>query len=54
MLAAPNPLVLHHTGPNFAVASLTTAYQASEIQGKLRIEPGPLTENAIVEAAAHF
>jgi hypothetical protein len=54
MLAAPNPLILHHTGPNFAVASLTTAYQASEIQKKLRIEAGPLTETEIVEAAAHF
>jgi hypothetical protein len=54
MLAAPHPLLLHNTGEHFTTDSLRSTYDATGIQGKLRIESGPLTSEELAEAAAHF
>jgi hypothetical protein len=54
MLAAPHPLILHNTGDHFTTDSLRSTYAANGIQGKLRVESGPLKNEDLAEAAAHF
>ncbi|MGA2863438.1 MAG: acetylxylan esterase [Verrucomicrobiota bacterium] len=49
MLAAPHPLLLHHTGSRFAIDSLRSTYQGSGAGGNLRIEPDRLEDESLVE-----
>lgn len=54
MLAAPHPLLLHNTGPNFPTKTLLAAYSASGVLGKVRIDVGTLPYTEIAQSAAHF
>jgi dienelactone hydrolase len=49
MLAAPNPLLLHKTGKSFPTDGIRSAYQASGIPRKPRIESSRLTDDALVD-----
>lgn len=49
MLAAPQPLLLHNTGNSFPTDGIRSAYQASGIPRKPRIESGRMTDDAVVD-----
>jgi hypothetical protein len=49
MLAAPHPLLLHNTGNSFPTEGIRSAYQASGVPKKPRIESSQLSEDALVE-----
>lgn len=49
MLAAPNPLLLHNTGGSFPSNGIRSAYQASGIPRKPRIEAGRVADDALVD-----
>jgi hypothetical protein len=52
MLAAPHPLLLHNIGSKFSTTSLHAAYDASGVQGRMRIASGHLTQAALADWAA--
>jgi len=52
MLAAPHPLLLHHTGGTFPTQGIASAYQAVAARGKLKIETGLLPDDALVDWVA--
>jgi len=49
MLAAPHPLLLHNTGNSFPSDGIRSAYQASGVPKKPRIESSRLTDDALVD-----
>ena len=49
MLAAPHPLLLHHTGGTFPTNGIGSAYQAVAARGNLKIETRSLPDEALVD-----
>lgn len=54
LLAAPHPLLLHHTGSKFPADSLRPAYNAVGGGAKIWVEPGHQTEAELAQRAAQF
>jgi hypothetical protein len=46
-LAAPHPLLLHHTGSNFPTSGLRSTYKASGLQGRTRIAAEKLAQTEL-------
>jgi hypothetical protein len=47
LLAAPHPLLVHHTGKHFATSSVRTAYKTLGAINRLRVEPLALSDDAV-------
>jgi hypothetical protein len=52
MLAAPNPLLLHHTGGKFACFDIGAAYRAADAEDRLELAEAPLSEVDLLRWAA--
>lgn len=52
MLAAPNPLLLHHTGGKFACFDIGAAYRAADAEDRLELAEAPRSEAEILRWAA--
>ncbi len=49
LLAAPNPILIHHTGTKFSSVELHKTYSALKVTTRVRAEPEVLGDAAIVE-----
>ena len=49
LLAAPHPLLVHHTGEHFSTDDLRAGYKAAGATKHLRIDPGLMTDDAVVK-----
>jgi hypothetical protein len=49
MLAAPHPLLLHHTGGIFSTSGILSAYRAVSARGSLKLETEKLSDEVLME-----
>ena len=54
ILAAPHPLLLHNTGPNFPTATLRSTYKAAGESARLRVESRPLSDEEVADWIAEL